>query len=1015
MAREIKTKLTIDGEQQYKRAIKDANTALHTLGTELSLASAQFIADGDAMKLMESRSKTLKAELEQQSKVIENTEKALQQATRQYGENSKQAQDWQAKLNTARAKLMNLEHELDNNSQGLDKNGKAFDTASGKAAGFGSELQQVDKISKGVTFQALDTALNNIGGIFERVGQTAARAWKAVWNTAGESSNWADDLATMSQQTGVSIGELQKWLYSADYIDTDVGTITKAMKRFVNASGDVSAALKQLGIHGKEAWLVVQDNGAVDSYETTYNAMELFWQTIDKLHAMNEEMELADLAGDITKATELERTMEQLSQALYGKSFAEMQPLIKAGREAWEEYGKQAEETGAVLSDDLVNNLTLFNDSLQTLQNDFDAFKNTFSADLAPGLTKVSDAVSKVLEQFTLWAQSEQGQKAIGDLGEAIGGLVSSFTDNIDFEAVVTGVTGAINGLTGALNWFSENGDAVKAIILGIGTAIAGIKVTKGLLSFAAVMRIAGGGLFKGGGGSPSAGVPVPSAPGAAAGGGAAGGGIFANMWNAGKNLLKTALPIFGQAAAEGAVIAALSSPVLIADEVERRKTKAFLDGTREMALKEANDLGETGQAAKDAIFTLTDALGESTDKFNLFGQGVMGDAEAIDQALDDVTGNGALSGETNAILKYRQANGGHLPMGIQKQLGYMALDDAADALSSPAAARNAMNTAEALEMVSGALADFGSDRRNLEYRQGLDSTLREIAADPAIFPALAAASQAALGEYLTETNPALGGLGYADPTVEASRVLEMLETDLQRQMLGSVMQRETGVGSGLAGAFGSTTSLLSLLAGRPASLDEISDFLDEIINVNDALDNGDTLDGMDAMYKLFDSLKNSNLRNSLPKDTNDLLDKYFDLDSGYGAGGPNWFSDAHGLLGIIFQDLSNAWDEGMSDTSGAEEAGKGLADAAALGISGGVGAVGSAASAMVAAVVSAITSAAIPAVPRFGGGAGNTNYNNSNSMYIGNYNNYSGADVGDLMAQFNRVNRYERMGRGAG
>ena len=627
-------------------------------------------------------------------------------------------------------------------------------------------------------------------------------------------------------------------------------------------------------------------------------------------------------------------------------------------------------------------------------------------------MTQAATAVSGLLENLNIWAQSEEGRESLGKLSDAIGELVTTIADNIDFGALAEGAAGGIEALTGALNWFSENGKAVEAIILGVAGAIGAIKVTQGVLSFVTLMRLAGGGLFKGGGGAAAAGGGGAAAAGGGGGAAAAGGGgnIFANSWDAVKKFFKFALPVAGQAAAEGAIITAAASPVLIADEVERRKTKAFLDGTREMALKGANDLGETGQAAKDAIFKLTDALGESTEKFNLFGQGVMGDAEAIDQALDDITGNGALSGETNAILKYRQENGGHLPIGIQKQLGYMALDDAADALSSPAAARNAMNTAEALEKVSGALENFAGDRKNLEFRQGLDSTLREIAADPAIFPALAAASQAALGEYLAETNPALGGLGYADPTVEAGRVLEMLETDLQRQMLGSIMQRETSTGSSLAGAFGSTTSLLSLLAGRPASLDEISDFLDEIINVNDALDDGVTLDGMDAMYKLFDSLKNSNLRNSLPKDTNDLLDKYFDLESGFGAGGPNQFTDARGLLGVIFEDLSNAWDEGISDTTGSEEAGKAQAGAIATGVLSGIGAVTGAAAAWGAAFSAALV-AAIPAVPR---AAGNTNnFNNSSSMYIESYNSYTQSDVADLAAMMERNARYERYGRG--
>ena len=49
MPREIKTTLAVDGEQAFKRAINEANTSMKNLGTQLSLASAEFRKDGDAM------------------------------------------------------------------------------------------------------------------------------------------------------------------------------------------------------------------------------------------------------------------------------------------------------------------------------------------------------------------------------------------------------------------------------------------------------------------------------------------------------------------------------------------------------------------------------------------------------------------------------------------------------------------------------------------------------------------------------------------------------------------------------------------------------------------------------------------------------------------------------------------------------------------------------------------------------------------------------------------------------
>ena len=82
MPREIKTTIAVDGEAAFKRAINEANTSMRNLGTQLTLAQANFKKDGDAMKLMETRSKTLKDEISQQNEIVKALEKAVTDSTK---------------------------------------------------------------------------------------------------------------------------------------------------------------------------------------------------------------------------------------------------------------------------------------------------------------------------------------------------------------------------------------------------------------------------------------------------------------------------------------------------------------------------------------------------------------------------------------------------------------------------------------------------------------------------------------------------------------------------------------------------------------------------------------------------------------------------------------------------------------------------------------------------------------------------------------------------------------------
>ena len=61
--REIKTKLTLDGERQFKQAMSEAADALKTLDAEQKLAKAQFEATGDAETYATERTRILKEQI----------------------------------------------------------------------------------------------------------------------------------------------------------------------------------------------------------------------------------------------------------------------------------------------------------------------------------------------------------------------------------------------------------------------------------------------------------------------------------------------------------------------------------------------------------------------------------------------------------------------------------------------------------------------------------------------------------------------------------------------------------------------------------------------------------------------------------------------------------------------------------------------------------------------------------------------------------------------------------------
>lgn len=452
MPREIKTTIAVDGEQAFKRAINEANTSMRNLGTQLTLAQAQFKKDGDAMKLMESRSKTLTAEIGQQENIVKALEKAVEDSSKAYGENSEKTEKWEAELNRAKAKLVSLQSELTLNDQGLDRNGKAFDESSQAAADYQATLQT---IGKNVSFETVTSGIHNVTGVIEGAIKKVFSFAKAIRETFADAGEWADALMTDATKYGMNVETLQAWQNAADFIDTDVNTIITARDKLGQKmkkgwkDGDINM-WEMLGIDLKDA-----ETGK------WRDKMDVMWEVGETL------MSMARIDGDDVRA-------DAYAQEVFGKSWRELLPLFIAGREEWEKTVAEQQ----VVSEERVKALGELDDANQALENSWDVTKYSFLAELAPVVTDVTEAVTEMLQAFNEWMDTDEGKQAMQELSEAIKELFSGLKD-VSFKDAIDAVKGAIEGIKDALLWMDEHKNDVVTALKIIAGGFALLKVTE--------------------------------------------------------------------------------------------------------------------------------------------------------------------------------------------------------------------------------------------------------------------------------------------------------------------------------------------------------------------------------------------------------------------------------------------------------------------------------------------------------------------------------------------------------
>lgn len=620
MPREIKTTLAVDGEQAFKRAINEANTSMKNLGTQLTLASAQFQKDGDAIKLMETRSKALNGQIGQQKEIVKALEKAVEDSTKAYGANSEKTEKWEAELNRAKAKLVNLQNELTLNEQGLNRSGVAFDEGAQHAADYQATLQT---IGKNVSFKTVTDGISGITGKIESAIQKVIGFGKAIREAFADAGEWADTLMTDSIKYKMDPEELQRWQYAAKIIDTDVDTIYNAQDR-------LSRKVKNGWKDGKiDMWEML----GIDLTDTAGNPRE----------ALDIMFDLGETLMSMTKIDGNDIRADAYAMEVFGKSWRDLLPLFTAGRAAWEAAKQDAE----VVGNERVANLTALDDANQALENSWDVTKYSFLAELAPTVTDVTNAVTDMLKAFNKWMETKEGKQAMEDISKAIQELFSGLKD-VKFKDAIDKVKTAIEGVKDALLWLSEKKEDIYSALKYIAGGFALLKVSDTVLKF---LQLKNGiqGLLGGGnnGGSPKA-TPTGTGTGTDTGTGV---GFWASIKSAfASNGLSALVP--------AAVLAAAVAPAAIAQKSNEAKWISKYEETEATAAR-----AEAGGKDATLLRRLNTATGPKVGADGTYQRGFLGfldmnpteQADLILQSLGDVKNRGLLYSD---IQRYGPTNG---------------------------------------------------------------------------------------------------------------------------------------------------------------------------------------------------------------------------------------------------------------------------------------------------------------------------------------------------------------------
>lgn len=201
MADNFGLKIGIEGEKEFKNAIREINQSFKVLGSEMNLVASQFDKQDKSVEAVTARNKVLNKEIELQKEKIATLEKALANAASSFGETDKRTQSWQIQLNNAKAELNKMERELEQSAESADELGDELKESGDNAEKSSLKFEKLGSVLKGVG-AAMGAAAAAAGAAAIKLGKEVVEQFGELEQNLGGSEAVFGEYAARIQKTG---------------------------------------------------------------------------------------------------------------------------------------------------------------------------------------------------------------------------------------------------------------------------------------------------------------------------------------------------------------------------------------------------------------------------------------------------------------------------------------------------------------------------------------------------------------------------------------------------------------------------------------------------------------------------------------------------------------------------------------------------------------------------------------------------------------------------------------------
>lgn len=228
----------------------------------------------------------------------------------------------------------------------------------------------------------------------------SAAVGSSILAVGKSTADYAGDMYDMARGAGIGVEAFQKLAYAGRMSGVETEKLSASLVKFDR--------------------MVAEATGGNKTYMQTFEDLGI--KIKDSAGNLRQPNEIFEDVADIFHNTEDGIGKTALAVELFGKSGADLIPMLNDGKAGLKAFYAEAERLGLALSNEMIAKGDAFSDQLENIGEQVKGVKLQLGAALIPALSAATEKISKVIDKITKWVQENPELAAtIGNIAMTTG------------------------------------------------------------------------------------------------------------------------------------------------------------------------------------------------------------------------------------------------------------------------------------------------------------------------------------------------------------------------------------------------------------------------------------------------------------------------------------------------------------------------------------------------------------------------------------------------------------------